>query len=211
MSYVLPAQHAHLGSLCRRRRGARGGQAFILNSNARAGGEPSRSADRQAPRGAPLDQVVRLPAAQALGFIHETGVERIDLLKIDVEKSELEVLAGSIGRLFEDRPDRGRGPRSGRAARAHHGELRGGIPGRVEQNPLLAGTGLYDVFARAGVAMCTQDAIRRPSRASKLKFPLRRAESRIKSSSFEETAGRALSTRRSIATGRWHAPEGEAW
>ncbi len=81
--------------------------------------------------------------------IRDEGVQRIDLLKVDVEKSELEVLGGveegdweKIRQVaVEVHDSEGRLERV-RAILAEHG-----FEVRVEQDPALAGTCLYDVFA----------------------------------------------------------------
>ncbi|KYG06012.1 hypothetical protein BE21_37340, partial [Sorangium cellulosum] len=82
--------------------------------------------------------------------IREHGVERIDLLKIDVEKSELDVLAGiddddfeKIGQIVVEVHDiDGRLSRISALLEEHGYEI------TVEQTPILADTGLYDVYAR---------------------------------------------------------------
>jgi amino acid adenylation domain-containing protein/FkbM family methyltransferase len=82
--------------------------------------------------------------------IREAGVERIDLLKIDVEKSEQEVLGGieegdweKIKQVVVEVHDEG-----GRLARICE-ELRGrGYELSVEQDGRLAGTNLYNVYGR---------------------------------------------------------------
>ncbi|HVG45255.1 MAG TPA: FkbM family methyltransferase, partial [Longimicrobium sp.] len=81
--------------------------------------------------------------------IRQEGVERIDLLKVDVEKSELEVLAGL---------DEGDWPKvrqvamevhdsDGRLERARALLESHGFQVIVEQDAALAGTNLYDVYA----------------------------------------------------------------
>jgi amino acid adenylation domain-containing protein/FkbM family methyltransferase len=82
------------------------------------------------------------------GVMREEGVERIDLLKVDVEKSELEVLAGIEAADW---------PKIRQVAMEVHDEERlgrvralleeKGFEVRVDEDPALAGTGLYDVYA----------------------------------------------------------------
>ncbi|MDB4951628.1 MAG: Malonyl CoA-acyl carrier protein transacylase [Gemmatimonadetes bacterium] len=80
--------------------------------------------------------------------MRDEGVERIDLLKVDVEKSELEVLAGIEAADW---------PKIRQVAMEVHDEERlgrvrtlleeQGFEVRVDEDPALAGTGLYDVYA----------------------------------------------------------------
>jgi hypothetical protein len=82
--------------------------------------------------------------------LREQGVERVDLLKVDVQKSELEVLAGiddadwaRIRQLVVEVHDVG-----GRLA-AITGELeRRGFGVVAEQDPLFAGSIMWNVYAR---------------------------------------------------------------
>jgi len=81
--------------------------------------------------------------------IRQEGVERIDLLKVDVEKSELEVLAGldegdwpKVRQVaMEVHDSDGRLERARALLEAH------GFRVVVEQDAALAGTNLYDVYA----------------------------------------------------------------
>ena len=41
-----------------------------------------------------LDRTVEVPCRTLAGVMHEFGLDRIDLLKVDIEGAELEVLAG---------------------------------------------------------------------------------------------------------------------
>ncbi|HYN22193.1 MAG TPA: amino acid adenylation domain-containing protein, partial [Thermoanaerobaculia bacterium] len=84
------------------------------------------------------------------GVLAEQGIDRVDLLKIDVEKSEMEVLGGV---REEDWPKvrqvvvevHAEGDRLDRAT----GLLRRhGFEVFVEQEPALAGSGFYNVYAR---------------------------------------------------------------
>ncbi|HYW09680.1 MAG TPA: amino acid adenylation domain-containing protein, partial [Longimicrobium sp.] len=81
--------------------------------------------------------------------IREQGVERIDLLKVDVEKAELEVLEGvdeadwpRVQQVVVEVHDSG-----GRLDRVVSLLERRGFQVTVEQNPDLAGTVLFDVYA----------------------------------------------------------------
>ncbi len=81
--------------------------------------------------------------------ISEYGVEHIDLLKIDVEKSELDVLAGITGAHFPriDQVIVEVHDRSGRLAQVRdllHGH---GYRTTVRRDPQLADTELYNVYA----------------------------------------------------------------
>jgi amino acid adenylation domain-containing protein/non-ribosomal peptide synthase protein (TIGR01720 family)/FkbM family methyltransferase len=81
--------------------------------------------------------------------MHEHGVERIDLLKIDVEKSELDVLAGiqeddwpKIGQVVvEVHNTEGRLERMTALLKSH------GYTLAVEQEAVLKDTGLYSIYA----------------------------------------------------------------
>ncbi|HEX5719734.1 MAG TPA: FkbM family methyltransferase, partial [Thermoanaerobaculia bacterium] len=80
----------------------------------------------------------------------EEGIERVDLLKIDVEKSEMEVLAGvgdrdwaKVRQVVVEVHDE-----DGRLDRATYLLGRHGFEVCVEQEPALAGSGFYNVYAR---------------------------------------------------------------
>jgi amino acid adenylation domain-containing protein/FkbM family methyltransferase len=80
----------------------------------------------------------------------EEGIERVDLLKIDVEKSELEVLAGlreedwpKIRQVVVEVHDL-----DGRVRRALDLLRRHGFEVAVEQDRMLTRTGLYNLYAR---------------------------------------------------------------
>ena len=86
--------------------------------------------------------------------IRELGVEQIDLLKIDVEKSEEEVLAGlreddwtRIRQVVMEVHDEG-----GRVARVCAGLRERGYEVVVEQDQALLGTGLYNLYAQRAPA-----------------------------------------------------------
>ena len=82
--------------------------------------------------------------------IAEEGLERIDVLKIDVEKSELDVLAGmgdsdweKVGQIVLEVHDlEGRLEQMGQLLKGRGYEV------TVEQDELLRGTELYNVYAR---------------------------------------------------------------
>ncbi|HEX7318160.1 MAG TPA: amino acid adenylation domain-containing protein, partial [Pyrinomonadaceae bacterium] len=81
--------------------------------------------------------------------MREEGVERIDLLKIDVEKSELDVLNGladedwcKVKQVVLEVHDI-----DGRLNRIEELLKRHGFDVVVEQDPTLAGTGLYNIYA----------------------------------------------------------------
>jgi amino acid adenylation domain-containing protein/FkbM family methyltransferase len=82
--------------------------------------------------------------------MREAGVERIDLLKIDVEKSEQEVLEGieeqdweKIRQVVVEVHDSG-----GRLERIRQRLAQKGYELVVEQDRRLAGTGLYNIYGR---------------------------------------------------------------
>jgi amino acid adenylation domain-containing protein/FkbM family methyltransferase len=81
--------------------------------------------------------------------IREQRIDRIDLLKVDVEKSELDVLHG----LAEEDWARVRQvvievhDADGRLARVRELLERHGFTVAVDQDPLLRGTGMYNVYA----------------------------------------------------------------
>ncbi|MGH9334017.1 MAG: FkbM family methyltransferase, partial [Vicinamibacteria bacterium] len=81
--------------------------------------------------------------------IRESGCERIDLLKIDVEKSELEVLLGiedqdwaRIQQIVVEVHDEGDRLETIEKLLSRHG-----FQLEVDQDPSLVGTGLYNVYA----------------------------------------------------------------
>jgi amino acid adenylation domain-containing protein/FkbM family methyltransferase len=83
------------------------------------------------------------------GVLAEEGIERIDLLKIDVEKSEMEVLAGvrdedwpKIRQVVVEVHDE-----DGRLERALALLLRHGFEVVAEQEPALAASGFHNVYA----------------------------------------------------------------
>lgn len=83
-------------------------------------------------------------------IIHEYGVEHIDLLKIDVERSELDVLHGIEGKDWEKIQQlaievEDRAGRLDRVMALLHAK---GYTVTVEQESLLQGTMIYDVYAR---------------------------------------------------------------
>ncbi|HEY0603235.1 MAG TPA: amino acid adenylation domain-containing protein [Herpetosiphonaceae bacterium] len=89
------------------------------------------------------------PTRTVSDIIAEYALERIDLLKIDVEKSELDVLAGIVEQdwpkikqiVLEVHDRNGALARVGRLLEDH------GFTLTVDQNPLLADTALYNVYA----------------------------------------------------------------
>ncbi|WP_437688570.1 amino acid adenylation domain-containing protein [Sorangium sp. So ce176] len=90
------------------------------------------------------------PLRRLSDVIREHGVERIDLLKIDAEKSELDIIGGvdpddwrKIEQIVLEVHDiDGRLQQITALLRAHGYEV------AVEQSRMLAHTGLYDVYAR---------------------------------------------------------------
>jgi FkbM family methyltransferase len=105
---------------------------------------------------------VRCPLRTLTSVIREHGVERIDLLKIDVEKSEVEVLAG-VG--ADDWPKIRQVVIEVHAGAARLEAVCGrlaaeGFAVTVERNPALAASGLHNVYARrpaASAAVATDD------------------------------------------------------
>jgi amino acid adenylation domain-containing protein/FkbM family methyltransferase len=92
---------------------------------------------------------VTCPLRTLSEVIRECGVERIDLLKVDAEKSELDVLAGldeadwpRVRQLVVEVHDR-----DGRLARLAAQLAGRGFRVETEQDPALAGTGLHTVYA----------------------------------------------------------------
>jgi amino acid adenylation domain-containing protein/FkbM family methyltransferase len=100
-------------------------------------------------------QRVRCRLRTLSGVIREEGIERIDLLKVDVEKSELEVLAGiadadwpRIRQVAMEVHDT-----AGRLERVRALLAAKGFDVAVERDPALHGTCLYEVYAiRPGTA-----------------------------------------------------------
>ncbi|WP_206795366.1 non-ribosomal peptide synthetase [Amycolatopsis sp. MtRt-6] len=98
---------------------------------------------------------VTAPLRTLSGLIDETGVGRIDLLKVDVEKSELDVLLGvrtehwaMIGQVLLEVHDQ-----DDRTARVRELLTAQGFEVTETVHPMLAGTGLISVHAtRPGVA-----------------------------------------------------------
>jgi amino acid adenylation domain-containing protein/FkbM family methyltransferase len=85
----------------------------------------------------------------------EQGVERIDLLKIDVERSEEEVLRGieeedweKIDQVVMEAHDEDGGGRRGRVKELVEDLGRRGYEVAVEEDERLQGTGLYNLYAR---------------------------------------------------------------
>lgn len=101
------------------------------------------------------------PMQTLSGFIAAHGVTRIDLLKLDVEKSEADVLAGL------DEPDWHRVRQAvvevhdldGRLARMTAQFEAHGFHVEVEQDALLASTGIFNLYAR-------RPALARPTQAA---------------------------------------------
>jgi amino acid adenylation domain-containing protein/FkbM family methyltransferase len=90
----------------------------------------------------------------------EQGVERIDLLKIDVERAEEEVLAGvededweKIDQIVMEAHDEDVTGRQGRVQAIVEGLKRRGYVVGIEEDEHLRGTGMYNLYARrAGAA-----------------------------------------------------------
>ncbi|HEU4886043.1 MAG TPA: amino acid adenylation domain-containing protein, partial [Longimicrobium sp.] len=118
----------------------------------------NQQADDESGAGALLDELLQerleseryvRPITTLSRVIDDCGVERIDLLKVDVEKGELEVLRGireehwdRIGQVVLEVDDDGERLDSVLALLAAHG-----FGAAVEQDELLRGTGLYNVYA----------------------------------------------------------------
>ena len=108
-------------------------------------------------------EAVECPIRPLSAIVREHGVEQIDLLKIDVEKSELEVLEGIAG---EDWPKIKQlvvevhdiDKRLARVTALLRGQ---GYTVSVDQDPALAGSWLYSVYAihpsRAAPGAAEQD------------------------------------------------------
>jgi hypothetical protein len=96
-----------------------------------------------------LSRTYRAERRRLSDVLAQTGVERIDLLKIDVQKAESEVLAGiddadwpRIGQLAVEVHDLG-----GRLAEIQELLAGKGYRVTVEQDPLHAGTPVHFVYA----------------------------------------------------------------
>jgi amino acid adenylation domain-containing protein/FkbM family methyltransferase len=94
-------------------------------------------------------QTFNCPLRTVSDVIAEYGVERVDLLKIDVEKSELDVLEGvqeadwpKIKQIVMEAHDI-----DGRLARITELLARRGFETTVEEEETLKGTGLYNIYA----------------------------------------------------------------
>lgn len=98
-----------------------------------------------------VTEEVRCPVRTVSEVVAEAGVERIDLLKINVEKAESEVMAG----IDEDDWPRVRQlvmqvhDVDGRVAAVREDLARRGYAVTVDQDPLLAGTDVFDLYAAA--------------------------------------------------------------
>jgi amino acid adenylation domain-containing protein/FkbM family methyltransferase len=98
---------------------------------------------------------VSCPLRTLSEVIREAGVERIDLLKVDVEKAELDVLRGigeedwpKIKQIVAEVHDIG-----GNLAKIEALLNRHGFAVEVEEDPSLKGTGLYNLYAFNRAAM----------------------------------------------------------
>ena len=96
-----------------------------------------------------VSESVRCPMTTVSSVMRTHGVERIDLLKVDVEKSELAVLSGvadedwpRIHQVIVEVHDEG-----GRLAQVRSLLEKARFRITVEQDPTLAGTGLHTVYA----------------------------------------------------------------
>ena len=90
----------------------------------------------------------------------EEGIERIDLLKIDVERAEEEVLGGieeedweKIDQIVLEAHDDDAEGRSGRVREIVEGLERRGYVVETEEDENLRGTGLYNLYARRAGAV----------------------------------------------------------
>ncbi|HWS53546.1 MAG TPA: amino acid adenylation domain-containing protein, partial [Pyrinomonadaceae bacterium] len=88
--------------------------------------------------------------------IRETGVELIDLLKIDVQRAELDVLRGigpeqwgQIGQIVMEAHDKPGTPSEGRVEQIRELLDARGFDAVIEQDELLVGTDRYNVYAVA--------------------------------------------------------------
>lgn len=94
-----------------------------------------------------------VPAVTASTLVERHGLDRVDLLKVDVERAELDVLRGLDAAhwprvravVAEVHDEDGRLDAVRRLLHGH------GFDVRVTQDPLLAGTALYDLEAERGV------------------------------------------------------------
>ena len=118
-----------------------------------------RERGEEAPRGALLEELlenrlvsetVTVSLRRLSDFLREYGIDRIDLLKIDVQKSELDVLAGiddedwpKIRQIALEVHDL-----EGRVRQVMELLDARGFEVEVEQESALAGTPLFDVYAR---------------------------------------------------------------
>ncbi|MFF0445677.1 FkbM family methyltransferase [Streptomyces sp. NPDC004609] len=91
-----------------------------------------------------------VPAVTVSDLVRRYGLTRVDLLKVDVERAELDVLRGVepghwplIRSVVAEAHDE-----NGRLAELAGLLLAQGFEVSVHQDPLLSGTGLYDVEAR---------------------------------------------------------------
>jgi amino acid adenylation domain-containing protein/FkbM family methyltransferase len=113
--------------------------------------DPSDSVDELLADRLEHEEVER-PVSTVSEILREHGLERVDLLKIDVEKGELDVLAGI---------DDGDWPKIQQVViEVHGGDARlrevtdtlerAGFEHWVDEDELLRGSGLYNVYARRG-------------------------------------------------------------
>ncbi|WP_437926833.1 amino acid adenylation domain-containing protein [Sorangium sp. So ce291] len=126
-------------------------KTYVLNQQASTGkGMPSEEELHALLSERLATQRFVCPLRRLSDVIREHGVERIDLLKIDAEKSELDIIGGidpddwrKIEQIVLEVHDiDGRLQQITALLRAHGYEV------AVEQNRMLAHTGLYDVYAR---------------------------------------------------------------
>ena len=94
------------------------------------------------------------PILRLADVIREAGVDRIDLLKIDVQRAELDVLLGlddddwpKIMQLTCEVHDQTGGPTQGRVEELREMLERRGFAVAVEQDELLAGTDRHAIYA----------------------------------------------------------------
>ncbi len=106
-------------------------------------------------------ETFRCPVTTLSAVVRERGVDRIDLLKIDVEKSELEVLEGIeeghwplIAQVVVEVHDL-----EGRVGRVMAMLERRGYRTAVEQDPVLTDSGLHTVFATRRAAAVGDPAV----------------------------------------------------
>ncbi|MBW8875034.1 MAG: amino acid adenylation domain-containing protein, partial [Acidobacteria bacterium] len=119
-------------------------------------------------------QVLTCPLRTLSEVIREEGIERIDLLKVDAEKSEMDVLAGLAADDWE-RIDQ-------LVIELHDGDVAAGAGSRLErlmgllaghgydvvcdQDVLLEGTGMYNVYAIHGQRVAARTAGLEPAPVS---------------------------------------------